>query len=74
VQLLLTIAGSLVIENIYSIPGMGGLLVYAIRQQDNNLVQIIVLIYSVLGVLGVFIGDMLMVVVDPRIKLEEKKG
>lgn len=74
VQLLLTIAGSLIIENIYSIPGMGGLLVYAIKQQDNTLVQILVLIYSVLGVLGIFIGDMLMVVVDPRIKLEEKKG
>lgn len=73
VQLLLTIAGSLVVENIYSIPGMGGLLVYAIKQQDNNLVQILVLIYSVLGVFGVFIGDILMVLVDPRIKLEESK-
>lgn len=73
VQLLLTIAGSLIIENIYSIPGMGGLLVYAIKQQDNNLVQILVLIYSVLGVLGILIGDILMVLVDPRIKLEEKK-
>jgi oligopeptide transport system permease protein len=73
VQLLLTIAGSLIIESIYSIPGMGGLLVYAIRQQDNNLVQILVMIYSVLGVFGVFIGDMLMVVVDPRIRLTEKR-
>ncbi|MCK7577169.1 MAG: hypothetical protein MZV65_15910 [Chromatiales bacterium] len=34
-QVLLTIAGSLLIESIYSIPGMGGLLVNAIRQQDN---------------------------------------
>lgn len=73
VQLLLTIAGSLIIESIYSIPGMGGLLVYAIRQQDNNLVQVLVLIYSVLGVLGVFVGDLLMVLVDPRIRLAEKK-
>ncbi len=73
VQLLLTIAGSLIIESIYSIPGMGGLLVYAIRQQDNNLVQILVMIYSVLGVFGVFIGDMLMVLVDPRIRLSQKR-
>ncbi len=69
VQLLLTIAGSLVIESIYSIPGMGGLLVYAIRQQDNPLVQVLVLFYSVLGVVGVFLGDLLMALVDPRIKL-----
>lgn len=73
VQLLLTISGSLIIESLYSIPGMGGLLIYAIKQQDNNLVQILVLIFSVLGVLGVFIGDILMAVVDPRIKFEEKK-
>lgn len=70
-QILLTIAGSLLIESIYSIPGMGGLLVSAIRQQDNPLVQNLVLLYSVLGVLGVFLGDLLMVLVDPRIKLDQ---
>ncbi|HRY73079.1 MAG TPA: ABC transporter permease [Spirochaetia bacterium] len=69
-QILLTIAGSLLIESIYSIPGMGGLLVNAIRQQDNPIVQALVLLYAVLGVLGVFLGDLLMVFVDPRIKLE----
>lgn len=73
-QLLLTIAGSLIIENIYSIPGMGGLLVDAIKQQDNNIVQVLVLIYSVLGVFGVFIGDILMALVDPRIKFEGNRG
>ena len=73
-QILLTIAGSLLIESIYSIPGMGGLLVNAIRQQDNPLVQALVLIYSVLGVAGVFLGDLLMMLVDPRIKLEGSSG
>lgn len=70
-QVLLTIAGSLLIESIYSIPGMGGLLVSAIRQQDNPLVQSLVLLYAVLGVLGVFLGDLLMVLIDPRIKLDQ---
>ena len=73
-QVLLTIAGSLLIESIYSIPGMGGLLVNAIRQQDNPLVQALVLIYAVLGVAGVFLGDLLMALVDPRIKLEGGSG
>ncbi|MBU0936178.1 MAG: ABC transporter permease [Spirochaetes bacterium] len=68
-QILLTVGGSLIIESIYSIPGLGGLLVYAIRQQDNPLVQALVLIFSVLGIFGVFMGDVLMVLVDPRIKL-----
>ncbi|MBN2873957.1 MAG: ABC transporter permease [Spirochaetales bacterium] len=69
-QILLTIAGSLIIESMYSIPGLGGLLVYAIRQQDNPLVQALVLLFSVLGIFGVFLGDILMVLIDPRIKLE----
>lgn len=71
---LLIISGSLIIENLYSIPGMGGLLVSAIKQMDNNLVQILVLIYASLSVIGVFLGDLLVVLVDPRIRLTESKG
>ncbi len=73
-QILLTIAGSLLIESLYNIPGMGGLLVSAVRQQDNPIVQTIVLLYAVLGVLGVFLGDLLMAFVDPRIKLADCSG
>lgn len=72
-QMLMTISGSLVIESIYSIPGMGGLLVEAIKEMDNSLVQILVMLFSVLGVLGVFLGDVLMALVDPRIKLTSQK-
>ncbi len=73
-DLLLIIAGSLIIENLYSIPGMGGLLISAIKQMDNNLVQILVLIYSSLSVIGVFLGDLLVVFVDPRIRLSGGEG
>ena len=72
-QMLLTISGSLIIESLYSIPGMGGLLVEAIQEMDNSLVQILVILYSVLGVLGVFLGDILMVLLDPRIRLTGSK-
>jgi oligopeptide transport system permease protein len=70
-DLLLIISGSLVIETLYSIPGTGGLLTTAIKNQDNNLVQIIVLMYAVLSVVGVFLGDLLVAFIDPRIKLTE---
>jgi len=70
-DLLFIISGSLVIESLYSIPGTGGLLTTAIKMQDNNLVQVIVLMYAVLSVLGVFLGDLLIAAVDPRIKLTE---
>lgn len=68
--ILYTIAGSIYIESLYSIPGMGGLLVDAIQRQDNTLVQALVLIYSSIGIFGLFIGDILMAILDPRIKLQ----
>ncbi len=70
-DLLMIIAGSLVIETLYAIPGTGGLLTTAIKSQDNNLVQVIVLMYAILSVIGVFLGDLLVAFVDPRIKLTE---
>ncbi|MBQ7491882.1 MAG: ABC transporter permease [Clostridia bacterium] len=70
-DLLFIISGSLIIETLYAIPGTGGLLTSAIKAQDNNLVQVIVLMYAVLSVVGVFLGDLLVAFVDPRIKLTE---
>lgn len=73
-SVLFTISGSIYIESLYSIPGMGGLLVDVIQRQDNPLVQTLVLIYSVLGIFGLFLGDILMAVFDPRIRLEKSGG
>lgn len=72
--ILYTIAGSIYIESLYSIPGMGGLLVDVIKRQDNTMVQALVLIYSSLGIIGLFLGDMLMAIFDPRINLQNKGG
>ena len=69
---LLTISGSIYVESLFSIPGMGGLLVTAIQRQDNPLVQALVLIFSSVGILGLFLGDVLMALFDPRIKLTRK--
>ncbi len=66
--ILLTITGSIYVESLYSIPGMGGLLVDAIQRQDNPIVQALVLLFSSLGIIGLFLGDVLMALIDPRIK------
>ena len=68
-SLLLTIMGSLYVESIYSVPGMGGLLINVIQRQDNTMVQALVLIFASLGIIGLFLGDLMMVIVDPRISL-----
>ena len=73
-SILFTISGSIYIESLYSIPGMGGLLVDAIQRQDNPLVQALVLIYSSIGIIGLFLGDILMASLDPRIKLDKGEG
>lgn len=73
-SLLYTISGSIYIESLYSIPGMGGLLVDVIQRQDNSLVQALVLIYSSIGIVGLLLGDILMATFDPRIKLHKKGG
>ena len=70
-DLLNIVAGSLIIETLFAIPGTGGLLTTAIKRQDNNLVQVLVLMYAALSILGVFLGDLLLAFVDPRIKLTE---
>ena len=72
--ILYTISGSIFIESLYSIPGMGGLLVDVIQRQDNTMVQGLVLIYSSIGIIGLFLGDLLMALVDPRINLQKKEA
>ncbi len=69
-----TVIGSIYIESLYSIPGMGGLLVNVIKKQDNSMVQGIVLLYACVGIIGLILGDVLMVTLDPRISFAKKGG
>lgn len=73
-SILLTISGSIYVESLYSIPGMGGLLVDVIKRQDNNMVLALVVIFAVMSILGLLLGDLLMAVVDPRISFTKKEG
>ena len=72
-SILSTLMGSLYVESLYSVPGMGGLLVNAIKIKDNTLIQALVLIYAVLSIAGLLLGDLLMALVDPRISLAGKE-
>lgn len=61
------LAGSIIIEQVFSLPGLGRLLVSAISNRDYPVVQIIILyIASVVIVLN-FIVDMLYHMIDPRV-------
>jgi len=71
-SILLTVGGSLLVETFFAVPGMGPELTTAISRYDLNLVQGIVLLYATMGIFGVFLGDLLMTMIDPRIKLTGK--
>ena len=69
-----TIGGSMLVERFYSIPGMGALLTDAVGAYDTNVVQALVLLYAFIGVIGVFLGDLLLTVFDPRVRLGKREG
>lgn len=69
-----TIIGSIYVESLFSVPGMGGLLVDVIKRQDNTMVQALVLIFATVGILGLLLGDLFMTLADPRIRLDQKGG
>ncbi|MEO3946616.1 ABC transporter permease [Gorillibacterium sp. CAU 1737] len=61
--------GSLVIEQIFSIPGIGSLLVTAIQVNDYNVILAVTFIYSVMFIAIMLIVDILYGIIDPRIRL-----
>jgi len=69
-----SVAGSIYVESLYSIPGMGGLMVDVIKRQDNAMVQALVIIFAVLSILSLLLGDLLMALVAPRISLTKKEA
>jgi peptide/nickel transport system permease protein len=63
------ITGSVVIEVIFNVPGMGRLFIDSILSQDWTTVYSFVLLVSVLTAAGLILSDILLVVTDPRIRL-----
>ena len=64
-------SGSLVLEIIFSYPGIGRLMYEAVMQEDINLVLANLMFISFLVLLGMVISDILLAIVDPRIRYEK---
>ena len=63
-------AGSLIIEQIFQLDGMGLLGFNAIKQRDYNVLMALLFIQSVLFLLGRLMVDILYVLIDPRIDFQ----
>lgn len=66
----LLLGGSVIIENVFSWPGVGRLVVNSIGVRDYPVVQAAVLLLAVILLLANLIVDLLYTVVDPRVTLE----
>jgi len=62
--------GSVIIESIFSIPGMGQLGFEAVLSRDYPVIMAITTISALLTLIGLLLSDILYAVMDPRIKLD----
>lgn len=67
------VGGSLVIERIFSIPGVGGIMVKSINGNDYTLTIAILIFYSIVDLVAALVIDLAYGVVDPRIRVGGKK-
>jgi len=68
----LAISGSIVIEIIFSIPGMGKLAYEALVARNYPIVYTVVMFSAILTLIGYLVADILYAVVDPRISYNKK--
>ncbi len=67
----LLFSGSLIVATVMNLPNIGPLLLRALVNQDMYLAGGILLIYSFLTIVGTLLSDILLALVDPRIRVEK---
>jgi peptide/nickel transport system permease protein len=66
------LGGTVIVESIFSVPGMGMLAYEAILSRDIPVIMAITTIAAILTLVGILVADLLYSLVDPRIRLEAK--
>ena len=63
------IAGTVIIENVFSLPGLGRLVFQAIQNRDLLVVRNVVMLLAASVIVINFVVDVLYAVIDPRLRL-----
>lgn len=63
------LGGSLVVERIFSIPGIGGIMIESVNTSDHFLTVAVLLFYSVISLATILLVDISYGIIDPRIRL-----
>ena len=69
-QIASLIGGSVLVERVFSFPGMGGLFIDSITGRDFTVMIALVLLFGAATIIGSFLSDLIMMIVDPRIEIE----
>lgn len=64
------ISGSVVIEQIFGYPGIGKLFIDSLGQRDYTVITALILILGVMTLVGTLLSDIIMSIVDPRIRIQ----
>ena len=63
------LSGTIIVEQIFAIPGLGRLFISSVYRSDYQVVQAMVLLFAVVIVLANIITDVLYAYIDPRIRI-----
>lgn len=66
----IVVSGSVVIESVFSLDGLGGLAYRAVLQQDQGMVMALTLLGAVFTLLALVASDLLQRLIDPRVRLQ----
>ena len=66
------ISGTVVVENVFQIPGLGALLVQSVLTRDYPVIQGLILIFGVAVIVINLLADLTYALVDPRVRLEAR--
>ncbi|MFO0918887.1 MAG: ABC transporter permease [Planctomycetaceae bacterium] len=67
------VGGSVIIETIFQIPGMGWLAYKAVQEREYDLVMATLLLSAILTLFGILLSDFLYALVDPRVSFEGRR-
>lgn len=64
------LGGSIFVETIFGYPGMGLLFMDSIGSRDYSVITALVMLYGALNLLGTLLSDIVLSIVDPRVRIE----
>lgn len=72
-EVISVLSGSMIIENIFHVNGVGGLYLQSIQTLDYDVFQFVSMFYILIGLVGTLVVDVSYGIVDPRIRMGSRK-